>query len=299
MTSIVLELQQEAMDKNIEISDLLRKALVVATKLNITDFITWVNQELKGYKDYDSTPEYRRVTGSIIDRLNNVDFKHVKFSKEYLTMKVMLSITSISTHLKNKEETLALPYPENITNALIKKIKDTSGIKNINIEPVLQVEYETFEIIVEDVRNTVLEYALKLAPEGVTGISFSTEKKQKASQITYNTINISNMHNSQLQQSSATANQTYNGNLNINDIKSLIKEIKAKTPNLNLSDQDLTKLNSKIEELEKQINLNTPQDNIIKQCLTSIGTIFKNAAFTVVTNNFISWINKIIPILPV
>ena len=294
MTSIVLELQQEAMDKNIEISDLLRKALVVATKLNITDFITWVNQELKGYKDYDSTPEYRKIQGIIKARnpyhgLVPVTMPDAETEEKFSNTSTNQPISGIVDLLKQPQSgLLQFQLPNDIKRYLIDQI---------GLEPYLIIDRSTLARILDTVRTKVLKYALKLEQEGIIGtdISFSTEEKQKASKITYNiTNNIGNMHNSQLQQSSAPANQTYNGNLNINDIKSLIKEIKAKTPDLNLSDQDLTKLNSKIKELEKQITSTKPEDNIIKQCLTSMRTICEGVASNVAAVHFINLIARII-----
>jgi hypothetical protein len=293
MTSIVLELQQDAMNKNIEISDLLRKALVVATKLNITDFATWINQELNGYKEDDDIPEYRKIQGIIKARnpyhgLVPVTMPDAETEEKFSNTSTNQPISGIVDLLKQPQSgLLQFQLPNDIKRYLIDQI---------GLEPYLIIDRSTLARILDTVRTKVLEYALKLEQEGIigTGISFSTEKKQKASQITYNTINISNMHNSQLQQSSATANQTYNGNLNINDIKSLIKEIKAKTPDLNLSDQDLTKLNSKIKELEKQITSTKPEDNIIKQCLTSMRTICEGVASNVAAVHFINLIARII-----
>jgi hypothetical protein len=42
--SLVLELQQEAMNPGVKVSDLLRKALVVATKLNVNEFKQWIGR---------------------------------------------------------------------------------------------------------------------------------------------------------------------------------------------------------------------------------------------------------------
>ena len=46
MTSLVLELQQEAMDPEVRVDALLRKAVVVATTLGIDDFRVWAEKEL-------------------------------------------------------------------------------------------------------------------------------------------------------------------------------------------------------------------------------------------------------------
>src|SRR5262245_49927898 len=67
MSSVVLELQQEALDRKAPVSGLLRKALVVARKLGLQDFEAWVSKELSGYgdDDGDSVPAYRIVNGQV------------------------------------------------------------------------------------------------------------------------------------------------------------------------------------------------------------------------------------------
>ena len=59
MASIVIELQKEALDGDIPLSDLLRKALVVARKLKVKEFDIWVSKELEGYSDNSEIPNYR------------------------------------------------------------------------------------------------------------------------------------------------------------------------------------------------------------------------------------------------
>jgi hypothetical protein len=49
MASLVLELQREALNSTIPVTDLLRKALVVATELSIKEFQAWIEYELNGY----------------------------------------------------------------------------------------------------------------------------------------------------------------------------------------------------------------------------------------------------------
>ena len=48
MASLVQELQKEALDPNVKVSDLLRKALVVSKKLGIAEIEAWINKELNG-----------------------------------------------------------------------------------------------------------------------------------------------------------------------------------------------------------------------------------------------------------
>ena len=66
MAGLVSELQRDALDTNVKVSELLRKAYVVATKLNIPDFKNWIQKELNGYGfDKDEIPNYRLLTGEI------------------------------------------------------------------------------------------------------------------------------------------------------------------------------------------------------------------------------------------
>lgn len=64
MDSLVLELQRDALDRTIHITDLLRKALLVSRKLKIKDLEEWLNGELNGY-DNTLIPDYRNVSGEL------------------------------------------------------------------------------------------------------------------------------------------------------------------------------------------------------------------------------------------
>lgn len=65
MSSIVLELQQDALNRNVLTSDLLRKALVVARKLRVQEIQTWLDLELNGYGDGADIPDYRKIWGEV------------------------------------------------------------------------------------------------------------------------------------------------------------------------------------------------------------------------------------------
>jgi AbiTii len=68
MPSIVLELQRDSLDPAVAVFDLLRKALFIATKLDIPEFKIWIEHELGGYSDCDSnsTPSYRIGFGRVM-----------------------------------------------------------------------------------------------------------------------------------------------------------------------------------------------------------------------------------------
>ena len=56
---IVIQLQREALDENVDIETLLRKAYLVARKLQLKDFEEWISSEQNGYNG--DVPDYRTV----------------------------------------------------------------------------------------------------------------------------------------------------------------------------------------------------------------------------------------------
>lgn len=65
MASVVIQLQQEALNADVPVSELLRKALVVARKLGQRDFQKWIEGELNGYAGGKDAPVYREVRGQV------------------------------------------------------------------------------------------------------------------------------------------------------------------------------------------------------------------------------------------
>lgn len=58
--SLLREIQNDAVNSNVKVSDLLRKCKILAYRLGNTDFKNWVESELNGYpKDLEELPEYR------------------------------------------------------------------------------------------------------------------------------------------------------------------------------------------------------------------------------------------------
>lgn len=89
MNSSVLELQKAALNIDYPLSNLLRMAYLLAKKLNITEFESWISHELHGYPNNTSIPDYRKVKCVFKARLNNrllpVDFQDAGEFEETVT----------------------------------------------------------------------------------------------------------------------------------------------------------------------------------------------------------------------
>src|ERR1700729_3911052 len=66
MQPLVLALEADCLDPNVSILEVLRKALVVARKLSLTDAQAWMQKELSGYKSGDDAPPHRIIVGQIV-----------------------------------------------------------------------------------------------------------------------------------------------------------------------------------------------------------------------------------------
>ena len=64
MSSIIIDLEEEALRSNVDIIALLRKSKVISHKLQLQEFEEWTNNELNGYGG-KKIPDYRYLHGEL------------------------------------------------------------------------------------------------------------------------------------------------------------------------------------------------------------------------------------------
>jgi hypothetical protein len=188
VTSIIEQLQAEALDPRASVSDLLRKAKLVASKLGLGDAKSWIDQELNGYgstKD-DDFPEYRVVHGQ--PRARNLVTGAwmpilIKPSRDKTVLrlctmrKVGQSIGELE-HLVsggNKGELYMEFEPE-----LAEQVARGAGVQRTEMG--IFVSLSVAAGILDVVRTKVLDWALRLEAAGVKGdgVSFTSQEKALA-----------------------------------------------------------------------------------------------------------------------
>lgn len=187
MSSLVLELQREAMDADSRVTDLLRKAIAVARKLGVEEFVEYANAELAGYTTSD-VPPYRVVQGEL--RAHNpyngwipVILESSELTRVLRSRSVGQSIAEIEHIYENGNEdsilTMNLPR-----EAIDRFFKDTEEYR-MGIVPKLIVGRSQMMKILDAVRNEVLNWALDLEKQGVLGkgLTFSPEEVKQAGSI--------------------------------------------------------------------------------------------------------------------
>ena len=184
MSSIILELQQGALDETVDIVSLLRKVFLVSTKLGLNELKTWANNELNGYKDNDAVPEYRKTKSELKSFNRFHGWIKVGFPDSEWEEKITLTSTSQSIaeiqRLQSSENTT---LTQNLNGDRLRLLQEMIGTDN---DLSLFIPVTSMDHIVSSVRNTILDWSLRLEQEGIVGegIEFSGIEKERASMTT-------------------------------------------------------------------------------------------------------------------
>jgi hypothetical protein len=286
MSSLVLELQQEALNPKVALPDLLRKALVVARKLDIRDFKTWAENELNGYEDRDLIPNYRKIRGeaqcfNMVRGWVPIMFSE-RESEEYWTLWSCVESVSEIAVLAGQESGssfIKASYSAEAAKALCNGI----GVSTIPVR--LIVPITKLARILDAVRNTILNWAMKLEEDHILGegMTFTASEKETAKSTTYNITNFfAPVHSSQIQQQTAESTQVVaQVKVDTSDIRAFIEEIKANLHKLGLSSEAEGELNAEIGTLDAQVSSPKPKTSILHESLASVRRILEGASGTI------------------
>ena len=184
MSSIVLDLQNEVTKADCDIVSVLRKAHLIAAKLGLADFDKWILCELNGYNNDDTIPDYRIVKGqlkahnSIYGWIPAV-FHDADIESKICNSEVNISLTEIIDLCENGKEIVSEFTGE--TLLYINRLFDSKFPRHYAVF----IPGSAFKGIIDKVKNTVLEWTIKLESEGIHGedMKFNTTEKETAKTI--------------------------------------------------------------------------------------------------------------------
>jgi len=291
MSSIVLDLQEEAINSDVELSELLRKAYFVAKKLKVEDFEKWINSELNGYND-GGIPNYRKIHGE--PKYFNQFYGYQDFLIDDSDLYESLSNNKLSQpiseledlYIQSKGKPLHFKINPQIILGLMKLFNMDQGPEVLFISP------SALKGIFNSVRQIILDWTLKLEEDGILGenLTFTQEEKEIALKetVNYNTI----INNSQLQFGEGNI-QNIN-QVNLEEVNVLLKSIKDSINELKLNVNNGNELNVGIKTIESQLCSQKPNQTIIKESLKSIRHIVEGCVTNAIAPVLIAAISKII-----
>lgn len=186
MKGVVLELQEELISKDCDILTALRKSHVIATKLKLAEFDTWILKELNGYSTYADVPEYRSVRG-VLKAFNPyrgwfpVAINDNELENKICVRNLCEPISSL-IELYNKCGTNGIQITFSGEHlAILNRMLDAG----FDMQFVLEVGPNYLKEILERVQDCLLQWTLQLEEVGIVGekLSFTPIEKEKAQTI--------------------------------------------------------------------------------------------------------------------
>lgn len=299
MKSIIQELQFEATKQNGSTTELLRKAKIVSSKLNLEEFLGWINEELNGYAtaDYKNIPDYRLIKGeprgwNPYHGWISVMFNDVESQETLSKMPISQPIGQLEELYNSESDDLQVSYGAKAQQV----IGEAVGFQT---KFALMIGKSAVAGILDSVRNIILDWSIKLEKEGILGdgISFSKEDQKKAHEpstiIKINKIDnfIGNVGNLADSASVNISNITQN---EINKIRDLVEQVNKNIDGVNLKNEDKSRVDEEIKFIELEIAKTEPQKSIINKSFNSIKTILEGASGNIIAQGILYSIGKML-----
>ena len=258
MNSLVLELQSEALDPSSSVSNLLRKASLIAYKLDVQELHEWVQLELNGYSEFSQLPDYRFVNGELKAKnpchgLIPVMLDSAKISDLISKRQVCESISELE-HLvsKNNSNFLYLLLPKELE-------LEIQSWSRPALPLIIRVPTSQFSGIIERTKNIILNWSLRLEKDGILGegMTFSSREKQVANHANYHVEKLFNyssigntMSETKIEQNNSSIGVGVNqGNIKTKKLAGTINEAQS---------QNLVEAATEIQSLLEQLSATYP-----------------------------------------
>ncbi|WP_169727917.1 hypothetical protein [Desulfovibrio inopinatus] len=291
MPALVRELVNTVFDNSVSTTNLLRRALVVACRLEIPELAEWLRKELNGYGENETgVPEYRRVQGQLMaDTPRGLLPVRIEFSatNKFLTERFMgqsipelIQITQISTDIYIRPQ-----FDDE--QMIIQKIFTPSGIYG---HPKVKLSSLDLTRIIETVRTKVLEWALDLESKGILGenMTFTQEEKQIVQEQHYHFGNVSG---SQIQIESNGSTQTQpQTSGDTASLTALIQLLDDALQQGRVTEEHRAELEAELATLQAQAKSPKPKWTIIKETASSLRGILENAVGSVLASQALPYV---------
>ncbi|MCK5320809.1 hypothetical protein KAJ61_05500 [Candidatus Parcubacteria bacterium] len=298
MKSIIQELQSEATKHDSSVTELLRKSKIVASKLELNEFLAWIEKELNGYntRDYKEIPIYRMIKGepkgwNPYHGWITVMFSNTRSQETLSKMPINQPAGELEDLYNSGSDNLQVPY---VTEAQ----KIIGEAVNFKIKFALMVGKSSLAGILDAVRNIILDWSIKLEKEGILGegIIFSKEDKEKA-QEPKTVIEIGRIDkfvgNVGSVNDNATVNISHVSQNEVDNIKKLVGQIKDNLNNIEIVNTNKKEVEKEIKCIEAEIVKEEPEKSKIFKCFSSIKSIIEGASGNVVAQGIIYGIEKL------
>lgn|GEM_PF-3231461 len=184
MPGLVEQIQREASDNSVSVTQLLRHVKMASSKLNLPAVEEWVEHELRGYPDEHKVPRYRVLGCTPMAHSVYQGWRLMALGSEEQVNKLFQLIlfdkpVAEVESVANSKPPILITYPEFLERMTVPHM---SGVDRI----AAQVDTSKFFSILDGVRDRALDWALELENAGVTGegMSFTLREREAAQSVT-------------------------------------------------------------------------------------------------------------------
>ncbi|MGB8683669.1 MAG: hypothetical protein WCD12_12365 [Candidatus Binatus sp.] len=274
------QMQAEALDRSVMVSDLLRKAKVVASKLDLLEFLTWTDAELNGYKPGQDVPDYRILRGEVC-AFNpargwvSVVWKDPEQREAVSVHRVRESIGELADLVQRTDGELCI--------SLGSMLISYGGLMEEETNVRVDIDRARFAGILESARNIILEWSLKLEKAGITGKGLSFSEKEKAAAHSPSVVyNINRIENAGVvgevsDHASVKARQTRTvASIDKSEIRKIINHIKTNLDEVEFSHEQRAVAQAQMELLDSELIHREPDRKRVRSSLETLKTLFES-----------------------
>lgn len=285
MSGIVIELQNEISSNNCDIVSVLRRAHLIASKLQLNEFDAWIMNELNGYKFYEQIPDYRLVKGTV-KSFNPyrgwmpVIITNAEIEKVLSEKKLANSISELISLVQKGDSNLVVQYPGAVQDN-INKMCDSC----IDMQNALFISTSSVIAIIEMVKNTVLEWTIKLESQGIIGEDsvFNETEKETAkdiSQTINNYYGTTNVVNGNIDSSNIITGDSNDIKFDYDSIYNAVSDLEKTINDETISKDDKEAAIELLKEIKDKIE-NKKKPSIIKSMLFALKDFLINVGASI------------------
>lgn len=273
--SVVKELQQEILSTECDILNVLRKAHVIASRLNLCDFDSWIMDELNGYDEDSKIPQYRNVYGLLFG-LNpyrgyvSASIKNTELLENLCNRKMSEPISAlVDLYDKSSSEgTFQLQICEPINSELNKLFNAP-----FEMQFILKIGIHQLKQIIEHVKDCLLQWTIELEKTGIMGEGLSFTQKEKDIAKSATTINnfygSANIVNAPINNSQIISGDNNEIAIEYENPEDLLQAIKESLNNETLTTEDRETADELVDDLSSKVK-EKKKTSIIKATLSGL-----------------------------
>jgi len=298
VSSLVLELQRDSLDSSVPISDLLRKALVVARKLDVGEFEEWATSELSGYPDHSRVPEYRIIRGEV-KAWNPYNGMWIPMVMEDVETAEKLSKRANNQGIAELEALLTGSEKKGILQMPFSKAVESHLMAGASVPlvPTLIVPRTSIVGILDNVRNIVLNWSLRLEKDGILGegMTFSSEERKRAAEHVYNVTHFhGDVSGSQIQQFSSSSTQNLTTGVDVEALALFVERVRGALPELKLEAEQRDEIEAELATLAAQAKSPKPKSAVVRESLRSLRNVLEGTTGSLIASGIVAEAAKLL-----